>query len=183
VSVSDTLPNTSGLSWTISPAVTGCSISATNPQVLTCNFGDLASGATRTIHVSSPTSAASCGTINNTATYTTTNVGNGSSSQASVVVQCATVSLTKAANPTGPVSAGDTIGFDIGLTIGGSGTASSVTVSDTLANTSGLSWTISPAVTGCSISATNPQVLTCNFGDLASGATRTIHVSSPTSAA
>jgi uncharacterized repeat protein (TIGR01451 family) len=92
VVVTDTLPSNPGTSWTVDggTAAATCSISA---GVLTCNIGNLAPGASATEHLSSPTTAATCGTVNNTGKVTTTNDGSGSSS-ASVGVTCPTAEIT-----------------------------------------------------------------------------------------
>jgi uncharacterized repeat protein (TIGR01451 family) len=177
VTVNDPLPTGSGISWSINPAVAGCSIAA---NTLTCSLGDLASGASVTIHVTSPTTTASCGTHTNQASASATNHATVQSQQASVTVQCPSLTITKTANPVGPVDAGNPIGFDIVVSNGGPGVAKSVTVNDPLPTGSGISWSINPAVAGCSIAA---NTLTCSLGDLASGASVTIHVTSPTTTA
>jgi hypothetical protein len=41
--------------------------------VLACQLGDLAAGATVSVHISSATTGTSCGDLNNTATLTSTN--------------------------------------------------------------------------------------------------------------
>ena len=74
VTVTDTLPTTAGLSWTEAPDVAECAIAG---GVLTCGFGTLGPGASRSVHVSSPTTAASCARIDNTATLTTSDGANG----------------------------------------------------------------------------------------------------------
>ena len=100
-----------------------CSITA---GVLSCNFGDLAAGASRTVHISSPTTAASCGTVDNTATA---DAGNDAavSDDASVVVQCPGLNVSKSPDQ-GTVSAGTAIGFTITVSNTGPGTATGVTL-------------------------------------------------------
>jgi uncharacterized repeat protein (TIGR01451 family) len=95
------------------------------------------------------------------------------------------LSILKTAVPAGPVSAGTTIGFNITVTNSGAAAAPSFTITDTLpTGGGGLNWSLDPAFAGCSISATTPQVLTCTFAGLASGASiGPIHLSSPTTAA
>ena len=69
VMVNDPLPSGTGVNWSISPAVAGCSISGSAPnQVLGCTFATLAGNTTINIHVTSPTAAA--GTYTNAATIT-----------------------------------------------------------------------------------------------------------------
>ena len=90
VVLTDTLP--SGLTWTVSGAdavAAGCAGTLAGGSTLTCNFGSLASGATRTVNLSATTTASNCGTINNTATVSATgdsNSGNNSSSASTNVV-------------------------------------------------------------------------------------------------
>jgi uncharacterized repeat protein (TIGR01451 family) len=90
VVLSDTLPN--GLSWTVSGAdavAAGCAGTYAGGSTLTCNFGSLAPGATRTVNLSATTTASNCGTVNNTATVSATsdsNAGNNSSSASTTVV-------------------------------------------------------------------------------------------------
>jgi uncharacterized repeat protein (TIGR01451 family) len=181
VAVSDTLPATAGLSWSIDAANSdaGCSIGA---GTLTCNFGSLDSGASKHVHITSPTTFASCATIPNSASVTTTNDGSGSSS-ASVVVQCPSLAIVKAAD-VASVNAGDVIRFTITVSNGGPGIARGVTVNDPLPAGSGIVWSIDPVYGGqgtCSITGTAPsQVLGCSIGDMASGSSDTIHLSSPT---
>jgi uncharacterized repeat protein (TIGR01451 family) len=178
VTLTDTLPTDTGTSWSIDGG-TGAADCAIAAGVLTCDFGDMASGASFTVHISSPTSFATCGTVTNTASVAGSNDGSDSDSD-STTVQCPSLTITKTANPVGPVDAGNPIGFDIVVSNGGPGVAKSVTVNDPLPTGSGISWSINPAVAGCSIAA---NTLTCSLGDLASGASVTIHVTSPTTTA
>ncbi len=84
------------------------------------------------------------------------------------------------------VTSGDTIGFTVNVTSTGTGTARAATLNDPLPTSTGVSWSISPAYAGpgtCAITGAVPaQVLSCSFGDLAPGASATVHVSSPTEA-
>jgi uncharacterized repeat protein (TIGR01451 family) len=105
VTVTDGLPTTAGLLWTVDFVDVGvqCNLpppSPPNPQPLTCTIQTLAAGATKTIHISSPTTPATCGAVNNTATVTSTN-GGGNTSSASVSVTCPTVGIvsTQALRP------------------------------------------------------------------------------------
>jgi len=173
VTVTDTLPSDPGLNWSIDAAGSdsGCSITS---GVLTCNFGSLATGASKHVHVTSPTTAATCGSVDNTANVTTTNDGSDSAS-ASITVNCPNVTVLKTADK-GTIDAGDTAAFTIVVTNEGPGTAHGVTLTDTLP--SGIVWSEDSA--DCSIAA---GVLTCDFGDLTDGATRTVHVTGATDAA
>ncbi len=129
VTLTDKLP--AGIDWSEDSA--SCSITGpVDTEVLSCNFGDMASGATATVHVSGLTDAQDCGNIPNTATVGAANeraaqAGNNSDT-GSIDVLCADIRLVKDANPVGPVSAGDPIGWDITVSNVGDGTAIDVHV-------------------------------------------------------
>lgn len=178
VTVTDVLPTNAGLNWTIDPLYTGCSIDA---GVLTCTLGQVAPNSELTpIHLSSPTTPATCGTVNNKATVSTTNGTGGDSDTASITVNCPSLSIDKTADAES-VSAGSQVGFTVTVTNGGPGTAFGATISDPLPGGDGIDWSISPAVTGCTITGTPPnETLTCAAADLASGASRSVHVVSGT---
>ncbi|TMD90411.1 MAG: DUF11 domain-containing protein, partial [Chloroflexi bacterium] len=98
-----------------------------------------------------------------------------------MTVQCAHIMITKTANPAGPVSSGDSIGFDIVVTNNGPGTAVNVVVNDPLPAGGDLSWSISPSVTGCAITGpVGTQVLSCTFASLGVASEPTIHITSTT---
>ena len=80
VTVTDTLPTQDGLVWSRENA--GCSISG---GALTCDFGTLAPGASKSVHITSPTTAASCALIDNSAEVSTTNDGSAQASDAVIV--------------------------------------------------------------------------------------------------
>ena len=85
------------------------------------------------------------------------------------------------------VNAGQAIGLTIKVANAGPGAENGVTLSDPLPAGAGVSWTISPAYSGpgsCMVSGTvGSQVLSCSFGDLANGASASVHVSSASSSA
>jgi uncharacterized repeat protein (TIGR01451 family) len=166
VGLTDTLPATAGLSWSESPDNPDCSIAS---GVLTCDFGTLAAGASRSVHVTSPTTSASCTTINNTGNTTSTDSGSDSDSDF-VDVHCAAIDVLKAADAAS-VSAGDQLGFTVTLSNNGDGEAKGLVFSDPLP--AGLSWSISPASAGWSISNGN---LVYSPTTLAAGASTTVHV-------
>jgi uncharacterized repeat protein (TIGR01451 family) len=185
VSINDPLPGGTGVDWSIdsnTPA-SSCSITGTAPtQTLSCGPATVASGGSITVHVTSHTTSASCGTYDNTASFTTTNDGTGNAS-ASTTVDCPDVFVTKTADAP-LVEGGDTIGFLITVGNNGPGTANGVTLTDTLPTNGGLAWSID-LIDGqapgseppCSIT---DGVLTCDFGSLESGASHTVHITSPT---
>jgi uncharacterized repeat protein (TIGR01451 family) len=187
--LTDTLPAGTGITWTIasqSGPIT-CAIVAgqLGEQILTCpstGTGTLGAGQTLTVHVTSPTTSASCGTYNNTAHVTfdpSTGGAPPDPAQASTTVNCADVHIAKTADASS-VSAGDQIGFTITVNNAGGGGATGVAITDTLP--SGLTWAIDAANTtapNCSITS---GILTCNVGTLAPAASVKVHVTATTSA-
>jgi len=175
VTLTDTLP--AGLTWVESPSNANCDIAS---GILTCNFGDLAVNGTGSVTVKAKTAGSNCGTLPNkgwvAATNEGTNQGNNSS-QASITVNCPDVQVTKTAVAS-PVSAGDSAGFTITAKNNGPGTATGVTVTDTLP--AGLTWVESPENANCAIAS---GILSCNFGDLAANATASVTVKAKTAAA
>ena len=95
------------------------------------------------------------------------------------------ISILKTANPVGPVNAGANIGFDITVSNSGAAAASNVTITDPLPAGGALSWSLSPAFTGCSITgALGSQVLNCSFASIAAGGSvGPIHLTSATTTA
>jgi uncharacterized repeat protein (TIGR01451 family) len=99
----------------------------------------------------------------------------------------ATIDITKSANPAGPVSAGDEIGFDITVTNTGDGTALGVSVSDPLP--AGVDWSADDPTgdtTGvdCEITGSvGSQTLSCTDASMAADDSFSVHVSGLTDAA
>jgi uncharacterized repeat protein (TIGR01451 family) len=95
VTISDTLP--AGIAWTEDSEA--CSI--TN-GVLTCNVGDLAGDTIFSVTVSGPTTVEVCGELPNTASVAAANEATSAkgnnSDDASITVQCASISLVKTAD-------------------------------------------------------------------------------------
>ena len=174
VVVSDTLPTNGGLSWSIDGGTGAQDCSITN-GVLTCTFPSIAPGASVTVHLTSPTTAATCGEVVNSASATSSNDGSPSTGPVTITVDCPDVQVVKTAD-NGTINAGDTAAFTIVVKNNGPGVAKGVTLTDTLP--AGVAWQEDNQ--DCQIA---NNVLTCDFGDLASGATRTIHVSGKTDAA
>src|SRR5256712_702657 len=170
--LTDPLPSGTGISWSIAsqsgPAT--CSILAGPPQTLDCGSFTLASGASEVVHVTSGTTAGSCGTYNNTASFTSGNDGSGSAS-ASETVNCPTLTITKTAD-SASVNAGSAIGFTITLSNAGPGASTGTTLTDPLPGGTGISWSIASqsGPPTCSILAGPPQTLDCGSFTLASGA-------------
>src|SRR5436189_56268 len=83
-----------------------------------------------------------------------------------------------------PVSAGDAIGFTVTVTNNGTGIARNVALNDALPTDAGTSWSIDGGTyatyTTCDIAG---GTLSCGPSVLAGGASYTVHLSSPTTAA
>src|SRR5205085_1308197 len=186
-SISDPLPGGTGVDWSIdsnTPA-SSCSISGTAPtQTLSCGPATVASGGSVTVHVTSHTTSASCGTYDNTASFTTTNDGTGNDA-ASTTVNCPNLTITKTAD-NASVNAGSDIGFTVTLSNAGPGSATGASINDPLPGGTGVDWSIdsnTPA-SSCSISGTAPtQTLSCGPATVASGGSVTVHVISHTTSA
>jgi uncharacterized repeat protein (TIGR01451 family) len=152
VDIDDTLP--AGFEWVESPDKAECTIVS---NVLHCDIASLASGATFSVTVTSPTQAADCGLVTNTATGDADNHAQVSNS-GNQTVQCPGLNVIKEADP-GNIVAGDTAVFDIVVWNTGPGTALNVTLHDELPG--GIVWTEDSP--DCAILA---GVLDCDFGDL-----------------
>jgi len=112
VTMGDPLPAGTGGSWSISPAYSGpgtCSITgAMGSQTLGCTLGNLAAGASASVHVTSIASTSSCAGYSNTATAS---AGNASAIQSTATT---TVLCTKAVMSTpspGSALSGSTVTF------------------------------------------------------------------------
>jgi len=182
VTLSDPLPAVSGESWSISPAYSGagtCSITGSaGSQTLACSLGNMTAGASDEVHITSPTPSGSTIALTNTATASATNNAPVSAT-AKTGTTIALLTITKVAD-SATTTAGNPVGFTI--TVGNTGTtaATDVTMTDPLPSFAGESWSISPAYSGtgtCAISGSAPnQTLSCSFGNLAPGASVSVHV-------
>jgi uncharacterized repeat protein (TIGR01451 family) len=176
VTLSDPLP--ANVAW--STTNSACVIKA---NVLTCSWDSLNAGASVSVKVSGETTAAACGTLNNTVTVAATNepsanLGNNQSS-ASITVVCPPVSITKTADAAS-VSAGDPIGFTIAVSNNSDFTALNVTVDDPLPTNGGLGWTIDGPANGFSIAGGH---LTHAATTMAANTSLSVHIVSGTTAA
>src|SRR5207248_7694520 len=108
------------------------------------------------VHITSLTTAATCGTVANSASATSANDGSPSVGPVNITVNCPALTITKAADA-GTVKGGDTIGFKITVSNAGPGAAFGVKLSDTLPSGGGLTWTLDSPSAGwggtCGISA------------------------------
>jgi uncharacterized repeat protein (TIGR01451 family) len=186
VTLSDDLPANDGLNWTIDGG-TGAALCQIENGTLACDFGDLLDGDAISVHISSPTTTATCGAaVENTATIAVgnepTTEGTEHSASDSTTVQCPNLTVVKTGN--GPISAGEAAIFTITVTNGGPGTAYGVTVTDHLP--AGIDWAIDsvePALGEGQSCAITDGELHCDLGDFAAGASSTITIRGTTSAA
>ena len=125
MTINDPLPSGTGISWSISPATAGCSITGAVPaQVLVCGPTTLASGADLTVHVTSATTSASCKAYDNTAKLTASN-GSAADATATTTAACPVVLAVVAAPPKAtpaPTPPSDVLGVVVTLPV--TGTAS-----------------------------------------------------------
>jgi uncharacterized repeat protein (TIGR01451 family) len=190
VTLSDPLPAGTASDWVISPAYSGpgsCSITGpSGSQELDCSFGDLESDNSVAVHVSSSTSFAACTTYDNTATAS---AGNAPDEEASASIACTSpqVVISKTADHSAAVHAGDQIGFTVEVKNTGAGDATGVTLSDPLpaGSGSGVTWAIDSS-TGTPAKfvlsgAKGSQTLTLTSGTLPAGADYKVHIVAPTS--
>jgi uncharacterized repeat protein (TIGR01451 family) len=146
----------------------------------------MAPGASKSNTLTAPTTAASCGTINNTATVAAQadiNPDNNSSGPIPITVNCPDVSVAKTASNT-TVIAGNSAVYNIVVTAGGTGNSTNVTLTDTLP--SGFNWTVGGTnAAACSPASpvTGGTTLTCNFGTMAPGTSKSITLTAPTTTA
>ncbi len=100
VSLVDELPDDAGLSWAIDGGADAddCTIA---DGVLSCDFGTLPGGQSRVVHIASPTTEESCGTVENTATVEADNepddLRDNNTDTATVTVDCASIAVVKIA--------------------------------------------------------------------------------------
>ena len=176
VQLSDNLPGGVAGAWVEDPDNTDCTITGGNQ--LDCDFGDLTSGASKTVTVKAPTDAQNCATYDNTADLTSTNAPDDSD-DGQVTCQPPGLGVIKTAVQ-GTINAGEDAVFDITVTNTGTGTATGVTLSDPLpAGVSG-DWVVSGADAGDCVSPIVGNTLDCDFGDLPAGQSRTVTVTAPT---
>lgn len=168
VKITDTFP--AGVSIV---TASGCTIAG---QTVTCNVGDLAAGAKASVTITVTTSTASCPQISNTAHVAAANesagsTANNNSNAVIVGVTCpgADVKVTKSAS-TAQVNSGGSVTYTlVASNVGGSGTATNVTITDTIPAGLTITGTTGPCVvTG--------QTVTCNVGSLAPGASASVTI-------
>src|SRR5207249_3544605 len=193
VTLTDTVPGAvAAPGWTVGGA-NGASC-APNPvaggTLLTCNFGTVAAGQSRTITLTATTTPANCPVSNNSAHVAASDEaaaqqGNNDAGPVPINVNCPDVTVTKAAAQI-TISAGDQATYTVTVTNNGPGDAANVTLTDTVPGAvAAPGWAVGGA-NGASCSP-NPvaggTLLTCNFGTVATGQSRTITLTATTTPA
>jgi uncharacterized repeat protein (TIGR01451 family)/fimbrial isopeptide formation D2 family protein len=144
-------------------------------QVITCDYGTLVPGATRTVHVTVQVDPARTSAATNAADVTTTTPdtapANNHSQVTTPVTSVADVSVTKTADAT-EYEGGDTVTYTLVARNDGPSTAQNVTLTDPVpANLTFVS--VAPGAPTCTQAA---GTVSCSFGALAPGAERTVTV-------
>jgi uncharacterized repeat protein (TIGR01451 family) len=170
VVIDDTLP--AGFTWTDNKAE--CDITS---NVLHCDVGDLAPGASFSVTLTSPTDEEDCGLVSNPDATAEADNHDEVSDSGQQTVQCPDLTIEKL--PDGDtIDAGDPISFSITVHNDGPGSATNVTIDDDLPD--GFEWAEDPDQGECAIDASDH--LHCDIASLASGADFTVNVTSPTQA-
>jgi uncharacterized repeat protein (TIGR01451 family) len=168
VVVTDTVP--AGLTI-VSVQGTGCSVSG---QTVTCNVGTIQPGATITILITVQAGEGACPNVTNHAhvTYSEGPEGGQDSNPVTVGVNCETdLQIVKNSDaPSGGVESGDSFTYTITVTNDGDATATGVVVTDVIPDGLTIDQVDGP---GCVV---DGQVVTCDVGDIAPGASVTITI-------
>jgi uncharacterized repeat protein (TIGR01451 family) len=144
----------------------------------------MAPSTTKTITLTAPTSTANCAGINNTANVSAdvdTNSSNNTSGAVAIAVSCAADVQVSKTTTTPTITAGGQASYGITVTANGPANSTHVVLTDTLP--AGLTWEVGGSGAGsCSPASpvTGGSTLTCSFGTMAQGATKTIALTAPT---
>ena len=183
VTLNDALPGP--VTWSVaagSPSAGTCDAIVGN--VLHCDLGNLASGASVTVVLTAPTTAATCTTYNNNTNGGAIALGTNAAQvtdPGSITCQPSNLHVVKTPDG-GTINAGDTATFTIVVSNSGPATANSVTLNDALPGP--VTWSLAPG--SPSAGTCNPivgNVLHCDLGNLASGASVTVVLTAPTTVA
>jgi uncharacterized repeat protein (TIGR01451 family) len=166
--LTDTLP--AALSGVTAEPAARCTLAA---GTVTCAFGDIGPGETRSVRIAATIHPSFSGTLVNSARVATTtpdtDPANDSATAETAVGTSANLRVEKSATPS-PVRAGETLTWTVRAVNAGPSTASAVQLVDTLP--AGIVGAISP-VGLCDVTG---QVVKCALGDVAPGAQRTITI-------
>lgn len=172
--------NETDRTWTVSgPDKDDCgSLSIAPGETLSCDFGDLDNGETRSITISMTSDADDCELgIANTAKVSSSNDHDASNNEdsASITVVCPNPGVTKDAEAT-PIVFGEDAVFTITVTAGGSGPAKNVVLTDL--NDTGHDWIIGGAnAAACAdLSVADGETLSCSWAEIPAGQSRTVTI-------
>lgn len=176
VIITDDLPE--GITW--SETSDDCAIA---DGTLTCGPMTIAAGSEFSVTVTGTTDAGECPSIENSATFTSSNAGSSSTSETptEIVVNCPDLELEKTGSDV--VVAGDTAFFTLTVTNSGEGDAYDVVLTDDLPNIMTGGWNVT-STTGipmdnCDVAS---NTLTCEIALLPSGESFSVTVETPTAA-
>ena len=182
VSIADALP--AGTTFVEIGAVEGgesgrCTQDQANPEIVTCDWGGVAAGATATAEIVALVSSnvADLSTLTNTATATCASCTPSTTTTTVDVVRRADL-VTSKRLLTAPVIAGETDTFEITVRNDGPSTANSVVVGDTL--DPHLSFAAAGSSEEC---AADGAEVTCALGTLTNSGSRTVRISVAVAAA
>jgi uncharacterized repeat protein (TIGR01451 family) len=181
IALTDALPSGADVSWTVDAGDSdpGWSVSGSPPNQTVVAPATLNGGSATHVHVVSNTTTNSCGSYDNTASFTAAGGLSGSDS-ASTTVSCVTITKTADAASAG---AGTQIGFTVNLTnISSIVDATGLSVTDPLPSGAGVDWTIQSSDAGWSISGSPPNESLVGPNQLNHGASSQVHVVSNTTA-
>ncbi|MGH2549445.1 MAG: hypothetical protein ACRDHN_08645, partial [Thermomicrobiales bacterium] len=160
------------IGWELDGRSSDSSCTLSPDAIVNCGPVDLHSGESLTAYVTATPALEICGPITNTASYSSLNGGEGQSPEATITINCATLSITKVADAAS-VSLGDQIGYTITLTNEGPGTAFGAHVTDPMSPP--WTWTLDAANSSADCEFLG-MTLECHARDLANGGTIVAHV-------
>ena len=163
----------------------GCAITgdAGAAQTLTCGGDEgvtLGADLSFSVTVSTLTTAADCGDLDNDAAVTTTNDG-GDTDAGEIDVLCPDASVTKTAD-VGTINATDPATFIIEVSAGGTGPSTNVEVTDMVP--AGHTWTVTGDIEACvgfeagdtELSLAGGEELSCTYATIANGTSRSLTI-------
>ncbi|HET6380345.1 MAG TPA: SpaA isopeptide-forming pilin-related protein [candidate division Zixibacteria bacterium] len=166
--------------WTVGgDDAADCDDTSIDPgETLTCEFGDVSNGDTRTITISMTSDEDDCELgIANTAKVESSNDHDSSNNEdsAEIDVLCPNPGVLKDAQVT-PIVFGEDAVFTVTVTAGGTGPAQNVVLTDE--NTTGHDWTVSGADAAACADTTvaDGETLTCTWAEIPAGASRSITI-------
>ncbi len=173
--------NDTGHAWTVSgtDAAACVDLTVADGETLSCSWASIPAGASRTVTITMTSDANDCELgISNTAEITAdADVDESNNSDGDTIeVLCPDASVLKSAD-VDPITAGETAGFEIVVSAGGSGASTNVVLSDL--NETSHTWDVSGAdASSCDdLSVAPGETLVCDFGTIANGSDRTVAIS------